>query len=177
MAIDTSASLGTIQSVLAGGNAPNVELGVAPMPAPTAASKGGVFVQGGALYMVNKSAPEKQAAAWQFLKFLDEPANVTTWAISTGYIPIRTSSAASKEMQDYWTQNPGFKVAYDQLVGGANNVATSGSVIGNNVGVRAATRDAMNSMFLEGTDPKTAIATAAKNATTAIEDYNSRIGG
>ena len=35
----------------------------------------------------------------------------------------------------------------------------------------------MNSMFLEGTDPKSAITTAAKNATTAIQDYNSRIGG
>ena len=34
MAIDTSAALGTIKSVLAGGNVPNVELGVAPMPAP-----------------------------------------------------------------------------------------------------------------------------------------------
>ena len=99
-----------------------------------------MFVQGGALYMVNKSAPEKQAAAWQFLKFLDEPENVTTWAIGTGYMPIRKSSAESTAMQDYWAQNPGYKVAYDQLVGGANNVATSGSVIGNNVGVRAATR-------------------------------------
>jgi sn-glycerol 3-phosphate transport system substrate-binding protein len=178
MAIDTSAALGTISSVLVSGNAPDVELGVAPMPGPGAGRiKGGVFVQGGALYMVNKSAPAKQAAAWQFLKFLDQPENVTTWAIGTGYLPIRTSSADSKVMQDYWAQNPGFKLAYDQLVDGPNTIATAGSVIGNNTGERAAVRDAMNSMFLNGTDPKSALGAAAKGATAAIDDYNSRIGG
>ena len=89
-------------------------IGVAPLPGPS--HKGGVLVSGGSLYMVNKSAPEKQAAAWKFLKFLDEPENMTTWAIGTGYIPIRKSSADSAEMQQYWAQNPTYKVAYDQLL-------------------------------------------------------------
>ncbi len=80
-------------------------------------------------------------------------------------------------MQDYWAQNPGFKVAYDQLVDGPNTIATAGSVIGNNTGERAAVRDAMNSMFLNGASPRSALAEAAKGATAAIEDYNSRIGG
>ena len=35
MAFDTSATLGTISSVLSGGAAPNVELGVAPLPGPS----------------------------------------------------------------------------------------------------------------------------------------------
>ena len=34
MAIDTSAALGTIKTILDAGNDPNIELGVAPMPAP-----------------------------------------------------------------------------------------------------------------------------------------------
>ena len=133
MAIDTSAVLGTITEVLSAGNDPNIEIGVAPMPGPS--HKGGVLVSGGSLYMVNKSAPEKQAAAWKFLKFLDEPENMTTWAIGTGYIPIRKSSAESAEMQQYWAQNPNYKVAYDQLLGGPVNPATSGSVIGQYTGV------------------------------------------
>ena len=128
------------------------------MPGPGKGKpQGGVFNQGGELFMVNKSAPTKQAAAWKFLKFLAEPENVTPWAIATGYIPIRKSSASSTEMQDYWAQNPGFKVAYDQLLGGRDTVATVGSVIGDNKGVRDALRDAMNSMFLEGTSPKSAV--------------------
>ncbi len=178
MTIDSSAALGTVTAILGAGNDPNIEIGVAPMPGPGAgAARGGVFVQGGELFMVNKSAPAKQAAAWQFLKFLDTPENMTTWAIGTGYLPIRKSSADSTAMQDYWAKNPDFKVAYDQLVAGVNNVATSGSVIGPNIEVRQAVRDAENRMFLEGAAPSTALAEAAKSATAAIEDYNSRIGG
>jgi sn-glycerol 3-phosphate transport system substrate-binding protein len=176
MALDTSAALGTISSVLAGGNVPNVELGVASFPSPTSHAKGGVLVSGGALYMVNKSAPAKQAAAWKFLKFLDQPDSLTTWAIGTGYIPIRKAAADSAAMQQYWAQNPFYKIAYDQLSSGPTNVATSGSVIGNYVGARDAVRDAENRMFLEGTDPKTAVKDAGSNATTAIDDYNSKIG-
>jgi sn-glycerol 3-phosphate transport system substrate-binding protein len=174
MAIDTSAALGTISSVLSAGSDPNIELGVAPMPGPS--HKGGVLVSGGALYMVNKSKPEKQAAAWKYLKFLDEPANMTTWAIGTGYIPIRKTSAASAEMTAYWAQNPTYKVAYDQLLNGPTNAATSGSVIGQYTGVRDAVRDAENSMFLQGKDPASALKDASTNATTAIQDYNSKLG-
>jgi sn-glycerol 3-phosphate transport system substrate-binding protein len=178
MAIDTSATLGTITSVLASGAYPNVEIGVAPMPFPSAKGpKGGVLVSGGEFFMVNKSAPAKQAAAWKFLKFLDQPDSLTTWAIGTGYIPIRKASASSAAMQTYWAQNPSYKVAYDQLLNGPTNVATSGSVIGNYTGVRDAVRDAENSMFLQGKDPKSALTDAAKNATASMEDYNTRLGG
>jgi sn-glycerol 3-phosphate transport system substrate-binding protein len=175
MAFDTSAALGTIKAVLTGGNAPDVELGVAPFPSP-GPKKGGVLVSGGELFMVNKSSPEKQAAAWQFLKFLDSTESLTTWAIGTGYLPIRKSSAGSSAMQQYWQQNPEFKVAYDQLATGPTTVATSGSVIGNYTGVRNAMRDAENTMFLNGTNPKTALTNASKNATSSIDDYNSRLG-
>ena len=176
MAFDTSAALGTITAVLSGGTVTNVDLGVAPFPAPGKSAKGGVLVSGGALYMVNKSSPAKQAAAWKFLKFLDDPANMTTWAIGTGYIPIRKASASSSDMQQYWQQNPAYKIAYDQLLNGPTNVATSGSVIGNYTGARDAVRDAENTMFLNGTDPKTALKDASKNATSAIDEYNSRLG-
>jgi sn-glycerol 3-phosphate transport system substrate-binding protein len=178
MAFDTSAALGTIKTVLSGGDDPDIDLGVAPMPSPVpGALPGGVFNQGGELFMVNKSSPEKQAAAWQYLKFLAQPENVTAWAIATGYMPIRKSSAASSEMQRYWQQNPGFEVAYDQLLSGRNTTASAGSVIGENKGVRDAVRDEQNSMFLNGTSPKDALATAAKDATAAIDDYNRRIDG
>ena len=176
MAFDTSAALGTISSVLSAGNAPNVELGVAPFPAPGKKATGGVLVSGGALYMVNKSAPAKQAAAWKFLKFLDDPKNMTTWAIGTGYLPILKASAASPEMQQYWEQNPEYKVAYDQLLDGPTNVATSGSVIGNYTGARDALRDAENTMFLNGADAEGRAEGRVKNATAAIDDYNSKLG-
>jgi sn-glycerol 3-phosphate transport system substrate-binding protein len=175
MAIDTSASLGTITQVLGSGSYPNVDLGVAPMPGPS--GKGGVLVSGGALYMVNKSRPEKQEAAWRFLKFLDDTAQQATWATGTGYVPIRKSTASSQVMQDFWAKNPYYKVAYDQLLSGSNDAASSGSVIGDYVGVRNAMRDAENTMFLEGKSPADALKGAASSADTVIQDYNSRVGG
>ena len=175
MTIDTSASLGTITAVLGGGGYPNVEIGVAPMPG-LVTGKGGVLVSGGALYIVNKSSPEKQAASWQWEKFLDDTASQATWAVGTGYVPIRKSAAQSKTMQDFWAQNPYYKIAYDQLLEGPVSPSTAGSVIGNYVGVRNAVRDGENDMFLNGTAPDAALKTAASNATAQIKDYNERLG-
>ncbi len=175
MSIDTSASLGTISTVLGSGQYPNVELGVAPMPG-LVVGKGGVLVSGGALYISNKSAPEKQAAAWQFEKFLDSATSQTTWAVGTGYVPIVKAAADSAGVQALWAKNPGYKVAYEQLLNGPTNSATAGSVIGNYVGVRDAVRDGENSMFLNGTAPNAALKDTASKATTEIDNYNVQIG-
>jgi sn-glycerol 3-phosphate transport system substrate-binding protein len=173
MSIDTSAALGTITQVLATGQYPDVVVGVGPMPGPP--GKGGVAVQGGALWIVNKSAAAKQAAAWQFLKFLDSPTSQATWAVGTGYLPIVKQAAESQDVQDFWAQNPGYQVAYDQLLTGVNSPATAGSVIGPYKEVTDAVRDAENSMFLNGKSPGAAVKAAASAVTDAIGDYNERV--
>jgi sn-glycerol 3-phosphate transport system substrate-binding protein len=174
MSIDTSAALGTIETLLAAGQYPDLELGVGPMPGPR--GNGAVSVQGGELFMVNKSAPEKQAAAWQYLKFLDKPESQVTWAVGTGYIPIVKQAAASQQIRDLWAKSPGYKVAYDQLLNGRTNAATTGAVIGPAPAVADIVRDAENSMFLEETKPAQALKDALTKTTAAIADYNQRIG-
>ena len=174
MTIDTSAALGTIQQLLSSGQYPNVELGVAPMPGPK--GKGGVLVGGGANYIVKKSSPEKQAAAWQYAKFLNDPENAGRLGVSTGYVPIRQSAADLPQVQQYWAANPGFKVAYDQLVGGVTNTATAGPVIGDYQGVRDAVLDSEQQMF-NGMSPSAALKQAKQDANAKIEEYNSRVSG
>jgi sn-glycerol 3-phosphate transport system substrate-binding protein len=173
MTIDTSAALGTIQQVLAGGEYPNVELGVAPMPGPK--GRGGVLVGGAANYISRKSSPEEQAAAWQFAKFLNEPESQAEWSIGTGYIPIRQAAANLPEVQQYWQANPGFKVAYDQLVSGVANTATAGPVIGDYRGVRDVVLESEQQMF-GGMSPSAALKQAKQDADAKIEEYNSRVG-
>ena len=173
MAIDTSASLGTIYDVLGSGQYPGVEIGVAPMPGPTA---GGVSVGGAGLFISNKSSPAKQAAAWEYAKFLDEPASQADWAAGTGYVPIRKSSITLKPVQDLWASRPGYKVAYDQIATGKNTQATAGPVIGDFAGEREIIVDAENSMFTQGVSPKAALKAAKKKADAAIQDYNQRVG-
>jgi sn-glycerol 3-phosphate transport system substrate-binding protein len=174
MTIDTSASLGTIEQVLASGQYPDVSVGVGPMPGPV--GKGGVLVGGAGIYLSNKSKPEKQAAAWEFAKFLNTPENQAEWAAATGYVPDRVSATKLPAVQDLWARSPGYKVAYDQLVSGVNNVATAGPVIGDYQGVRDAVVAAEQSMFTQGVKPKAALKAAAANANSTLEDYNSRIG-
>jgi sn-glycerol 3-phosphate transport system substrate-binding protein len=174
MTIDSSASLGTISQVLASGEGGGVSLGVGPMPGPS--GDGGVLVGGAALYISKGSAPEKQAAAWDFLKYLTSPEIQAEFAAGTGYVPIRESSIELPAIKDLWAREPGYKVAYDQLTTGVNNVATAGPVIGDYQGVRDSILAAEQEMFTEGLSPQQALTKAARSADQKIEDYNSRVG-
>lgn len=175
MTIDTSAALGTISQVLAEGDYPNVELGAAPMPGPE--GEGGVLVGGAAIYIVNKSSDARQEAAWRFAKFLNEPQSQATWSAGTGYVPIRQSATELSPLKERYEEEPAYRVAYDQLLSGVENVATAGPVIGDYIGVRKAVSDALTSMFSQGSDPAAALAQAAGAGDAAIEEYNARIGG
>lgn len=175
MTIETSASLGTITDVLNSGAYPNIALGVGPMPGPS--GNGGVVVDGAGLWIVKKSAPAKQAAAWEFAKFLNTAESQATWAAGTGYVPIVTAAADSPEVQDLWARIPGYKVAYDQLLSGPSNLATAGAVIGDYAGVQTAVRESWQRMFSEGTSPKAAAKGGAEAADAAMQEYNARVGG
>jgi sn-glycerol 3-phosphate transport system substrate-binding protein len=175
MTIDSSATLGTITQVLGGSNAEGVELGVAPMPGPPGG--GGVLVGGGALYIVKKSAPEKQAAVWQYLKFLDDPQTQADFAAGTGYVPIRKSSVDLPAIKNLWATTPGYKVAYDQLISGKDDIATQGPVIGAYQAVRDAVLAGEQEMFTQGKAPADALKSAAQTSDAAMQDYNSRVAG
>ncbi len=172
MTIDTSAALGTISQLLASGAYPNVGLGVSPIPSPP--GSGGFRVGGAGLYLSTKSSPEKQAAAWQFLKFLDSPASQAQFAAATGYIPNRKSSVTLSAIQDLWARIPGYKVAYDELTSGADNLASAGPVFGDYIGVREAITAAEGKMF-NGEKPAAALAEAQSKASATLAAYNARV--
>ncbi|HEX6312341.1 MAG TPA: ABC transporter substrate-binding protein [Acidimicrobiia bacterium] len=173
MTIDTTAALGEISQVLAAGDYAHVDLGVAPLPGST---KGGVTVGGGALYIVSQSSPEKQAAAWEYTKFLNEPEQVAAWAAGTGYIPTRESAVELPAVQQRWAELPGFQVAYDQLLDGKNNLKTAGPVIGAFQAVRQVIEEQQTAMLNAGKSSKAALRDAEQQSNDAIADYNSRIG-
>lgn len=172
MTIDSSAALGTITEVLGGGQYADVDLGVGPLPGRTA--DGGVTVGGAALF-ISATEPAQQAAAWDYMAYLTTPESQSKWAAATGYIPVRTSAVDLPEVTARWEAVPGFRVAYDQLVDGADNTATAGGVVGDYESLRAAVEEAEDRMFLEDGDPDAALTEAADNTTTAIESYNERL--
>lgn len=70
------------------------EVGVAPYP--TNAS----LQQGTDLYMFSSASAEQRTAAYEYMKFLTTTESQITWAIDTGYMPIRTSAIESDEYKN-----------------------------------------------------------------------------
>lgn len=175
MTIDTSAALGTVAQVLSGGGCPaKIEVGVAPLPGGN--GQGGTLIGGAANYLAKGSDPARLVAAFKFAQYLTTPDIQAEWAAGTGYIPISKSAAQSKLITDLWAKTPGYKVAYDQIQTGQNNVATAGPVIGDYQGVRKAMTDALESFLIGSADPAAALTKAKQAADKAIQAYNSRIG-
>ena len=175
MTLESSAALGTVQQVIESGEGGGAEVGVAPMYGPGDRS-GGVVVDGGSLYIVNRSAPEKQEAAWRFLKYLNEPASMAQWAAGSGYIPITLASIEEPVIQDLWAAQPEFRVGYDQLLEGAESASSAGPLIGDYVGVKDAVAAGMVQLTAEGVDPEDALANAKQGADDAMQAYNERLG-
>ena len=175
MTIDTSAALGTISQLLGSGQYPNVTLGVAPFPTLKANPQGATQAGGAALYISNKVPAAQQAAAWNFMSWLDSAENQATWSTETGYIPIRTDAASTSKVQTYWAANPGYKVPYTMLSTGVTDNATSGAVVGPYDQVRIAIANAENSMYTGGASPRTALSNASTTVNSIIAKYNSRI--
>ncbi len=171
MTFETSAAIGTILGVL--NTYPNVKLGVGALPT-SSAKGGGVFVGGAALFMVAKSPPERQDAAWQFIKFLTDPPQQATWAVGTGYIPIRKSATTVPRLVQAWDSVPGFRVAYKQILASPRDPATAGAVIGAFAQVSGAINDAVTSLA-SGAKPDVALAQAAQASNQAISTYNARV--
>ncbi|MGP0029429.1 MAG: ABC transporter substrate-binding protein [Acidimicrobiales bacterium] len=176
MTIDSSADLGTITQVLDSGAYPNVQLGVGPFPVLSSKIQGGIEPGGSGLYISNKVPAVDQAAAWQFITYLDNTQSQATWAAGTGYIPLRVSSTQTATVQHLWATDPGYKVAYEQQLNGKNDPATAGSVIGPYDDVRTDILTAEENMFQTDTSPSAALANAQKAVDATISQYNQRLG-
>jgi len=171
MTWETSAALGTILSVL--NTYPQVGLGIGSFLAPSAPG-GGVFTGGAGMYMVSKSPAERQDAAWQYLKFLNQPAQQATWAVGTGYIPIRKSAATLPMVAKAWSAVPGYRVAYNQILASPVDTATAGAVTGPFNQVSNEINNAITSLA-SGVSPDNALAQCASACNQAISSYNSRL--
>lgn len=176
MTIDTTAVLGTVTAVLASGQYPNVQLGVAPFPVYSTKVHGGIEVGGSALYISNRQPAVDQAASWQYITFLDSTASQAAWAKGTGYIPTRKSSATTSTVKALWSAEPGYKVAYEQLVNGKNTDAADGAVLGPYTQVRIAELNAEESMFQGGVAPAAALANAVQQIDQVLSQYDRRVG-
>ncbi|NLE86839.1 MAG: ABC transporter substrate-binding protein [Myxococcales bacterium] len=91
----------------------------APFPvraAPLPAHRRAAVPTGGTHWIIPRSAPPAaKDAAWAFLKFMHEPAQVIAWATRTGYLPVTARAVEQLEGSGFYRRHPNDRVALDQL--------------------------------------------------------------
>lgn len=157
MIYHTTGSIGTIK-----GKMDPAKVGVAPLPA---GKKYGSPTGGGNLYIL-KSTPEKQEAAWKFIRFMTETERVAKWSADTGYIPVRKSAAESKAWKDAITAFPGFAGAVNALKYADREIAAH-----NNQQVLKALGDQLQAVVNGTKDAKTAMEQAQKDTEAILKPF------
>ena len=87
--------------------------GVANLPHSVGATPATVLY-GGSIAMF-KTTPEKQLAAWQFMKYFTTPEVTADWSVATGYMPVRQSAVQSDKVQAEIKNNPAYGVVVTQI--------------------------------------------------------------
>ncbi len=98
---------------LAAGFGDNSRWDVSIIPQGTTDKKATVLF--GANISIMKSTPEKQLAAWTFIKYLSQPEVTARWGLhpSNGYFPLRQSALEKPEAIQFLEENPHFKTAFE----------------------------------------------------------------
>lgn len=174
MTIGTSAALGTVLAVVEGGLIEGItpdDIGVGPLPGP--GPEPTALIGGASLYVVGGHGDAEAAAAWDFIRYLVSPEVQSLWATLTGYVPVRADALEVEPALTVYTDDPRFRVAYDQLVGSPDDPALQGPILGPQREVRAVTARAVADIFA-GADVAASLATAAQQANALITEYTSR---
>ena len=174
MTIATSAALGTVLTALDGGLIPGLtsdDVGVGPMPGPGETPS--AIVGGGSLYVVADKGDAEAAAAWDYIQFLVSAETQSKWAAATGYVPLREDALELQPLARTYRSDPRFRVAYDQLLSGVDDLAAVGPVLGPLREVRSVTAGGVSAIF-DGADVAATLADTAAQSDALITDYNAR---
>ncbi|MEY9946380.1 ABC transporter substrate-binding protein [Kitasatospora sp. GAS1066B] len=149
----------------------------APYPKIDASDPGGPAIGGASLWIdgPGHSAAE-QRAAWEFVKFLSDPAQQATWHAGTGYFPVNSKALAEPADQAWVAKNPQFRTAIDELNATRPSAANAGCLLGVMPQARKGVETALEQTISGSKSAQQALADAAKAIQPAIDSYNSSVG-
>jgi sn-glycerol 3-phosphate transport system substrate-binding protein len=151
-------------------------LGTGFFPKPTATTAGGPIIGGASLWIVNKKPSYVQKAAWEFTKFLEQPASMAYWHTHTGYFPV-SKSAQNDPTDVAWRQQyPQFQAALDQLHQTKLDKATQGCLLGVMPAARQAAEVGMEAAITKKSTPQKAMDDAVAAIQPQIDQYNQATG-
>lgn len=154
-----------------------IDLGIAPLPTPSADATNGGTVGGGSVWVTAGHSEAETQAAVDFIFFLTSTANDAVWHQGTGYFPVRQSTIDQLTADGWFDANPAYRIALDQLQSQAGNIANAGATIGPAPEVRGALIQALQSIADGGEDVEAALTVAKARAEAALADYNATVGG
>ncbi|MEL6236561.1 MAG: ABC transporter substrate-binding protein [Pseudomonadota bacterium] len=82
---------------------------------PVANTDTGGIATGGNVAVILASDPEKQAAAWRYLKFISGPAAQEMAVLATGYMPTNKLATGPDFLGDHYEQNPNWVTSINQV--------------------------------------------------------------
>jgi len=83
---------------------------------PSFAGKTRKLPAGGNMLMIFAKEPEKQKAAWRFVKYLESPTGLALWTKGTGYMPPRKGVAEDpKGLKEFVEQNKNMQAAMSSM--------------------------------------------------------------
>jgi len=132
---------------------------VAPIPAGPA---GPVHNAGGGNFVLfAKTTPERQRAAWEFIKWMTSPANTAFYSMRSGYLPVRASAMDTPALKEYFRKYPMAKKSIEISLQYGR-----GRMVVQNVekGVRQFLVPALEAVLLGNADPQQALNEAAAKA-------------
>ena len=156
------------------------EVGTMFIPyADSAGDRNGVVIGGAALWLIDSPDDAKDAAAWEFMKFMAEEPQQVTWHIGTGYFPVRADMSGNAELDAFWAENPNFVTAINQLgttkttlADGSPNYAVLGGRAGPGPAIRRLIVEAYSAVLDDGLTAQEALDIAAEKANEELGLYN-----
>ncbi len=171
---DVGADAGTDLSGLA---FPDLDLGVGQLPGPTEAGSG--QIGGNAWYMIGAGrSPEQIAAAWDFLKWINQTPQLVKWTEQGSYLPVFSNAEEDPGLQAYFKDTrPGAWLATSLESLKKVDPEFPGPVIGPYKEFRSAVRAAIEDSLIGGKPVAESFDAANTKFQEALDTYKAEVGG
>lgn len=165
MYIDSSARIQQLTELA------NFEIGSAYVPSENGEFTG-VPIGGASLWITNSVSDEKQAAAWDFVKYAVSKESQALWASSTGYYSVNKEAYDLDLLKKDLEKTPQKLVAVNEIKDTQKTAATSGAIVGVFPELRKVMTDSMEKVYVGKEKIDKIIDKMVKESDRIVKRYN-----
>lgn len=176
MAGDTAITFESTAQLTTITNGSSFEVGAAMLPSVLDERVDRAIVGGGNLWLVKSGDEQRQADAWEFMKFMSSAEPAARFSMATGYYAANSKAYEVPEYVEYLESNPNAKVALDQLEASELSTLTGSLFTGVSTELRQIWQEEMD-LYLQGAyNTDEALAAMAERSNASLAAYNATTG-